>query len=192
MPTATPRNGLLQQDLASNINRWGDPLLNTVIGLIDVSLDGILELDAGTPAIALTNTLYVDNQARYRILRLTGAQASDCVVTVPNIQKRWWVWNLSTGGSFNVVLKTAAGASVVCQRGAKTLVVCDSVDCFQFAPGSLSDLSEPTADVSMGGFRIINLGDGTNSNHAATVGQVTAAMGAPNPNINFLLQMAAS
>jgi hypothetical protein len=192
MPTYTASNGFIKQDLASNVNRWGDPILNQSFDLVDDSLDGILTLNGAAPSIVLTNDNGAPNQARNRILRVTGVQAANCIITVPNVAKHWWVWNQTTGGSFAVTVRTAAGAGVVCARGGKTLVVCDSIDCFQFAPGSLSDLSPPTGDLNLNNHRIISLADGTNSNHAATLGQVTASLGAPNPSIQYLLQLALS
>lgn len=188
MPSHTPSNGFLKQDLASNVNRWGDPLLNVQLDLIDDALDGVLVLSVA-PLIVLTNDVAVPNQARHRVLRVGGGQAADCVIQVPNVEKRWWVWNETTGGNFTVRVKTAASVGVLCNRGAKTLVMCDSVATFQLSPGAINDLSAPTGDFNMGGFKITGLGDGANPNHAATVGQVTAAMGAPSPYIQYLLQM---
>lgn len=188
MPSYTPSNGLLKQDLASNVNRWGDPLLNVQLDLIDESLDGLINL-AVAPLIVLTNDNAIPNQARNRILRVIGNQVSDCVIQVPNVEKHWWVSNETTGGNFAVRVKTAASVGVLCNRGAKTLVMCDSIATYQLSPGAINDLAAPTGDLNMGGFKITGLADGANPNHAATVGQVTAAMGAPSPYIQFLLQM---
>src|ERR1700754_3785131 len=151
MATSTTNNGFSQQDLGSNVNRWGDPILNVQLQLIDDALDGFLVLNNPGASIVLTSTNDVTNQARNRVLRLTGTQAADPVITVPNRFHRYWVLNETTGGVFVVGLKTAAQVTpIICKRGAKTLVGCDASNCFQMAPGSLSDLSAATADIDMG------------------------------------------
>lgn len=126
--TYTGNNTLTLQAFNENPNSWGS-ILNTVLGLIDSSLDGIEAVDVtgSSPTATLTIADGASAQARSRVLNFTGARTvTNITVTIgPNTaEKIYWVRNSTTGG-FSVILAQGSGSTVTIAPGAWALVFLD-------------------------------------------------------------------
>ncbi|MCA2970569.1 MAG: hypothetical protein INH43_18785 [Acidobacteriaceae bacterium] len=126
--TYTGNNTLTLQAFNENPNSWGS-ILNTVLELVDSSLDGIEAVDvAGSaPTATLTIADGASAQARSRVLNFTGARTvTNITVTIgPNTaEKIYWVRNSTTGG-FSVILAQGSGSTVTIAPGAWALVFLD-------------------------------------------------------------------
>lgn len=75
--TATTRNSFRKQTLNSNTGTWGDPNLNTTLDNLDASLDGFVEIAVTGSDVTLTTTQYTSNEARQRMLKITGTLTLD-------------------------------------------------------------------------------------------------------------------
>ena len=75
--TATTRNNFRKQSLNSNTGTWGDPNLNTTLDNLDASLDGFVEIALTNVNVTLTTTQFASNQARQRMLKITGTLTLD-------------------------------------------------------------------------------------------------------------------
>ena len=126
--TYTSNNALTLQAFNENPSTWGS-INNSVISLIDASLDGIEAVDVAgsTPTATLTIADGASAQARSRVLNFTGARTvTNITVTIgPNTaEKIYWVKNSTTGG-FSVILAQGSGGTVTIAPGAWALVFLD-------------------------------------------------------------------
>lgn len=161
--TPTTRNRFEKQGLGENFMTWGQPKLNNLFDLLDAALDGVLPL-ALTGSATLTANNFASDQARYRVIAMTGSLPGDSVVTIPAVQKWYWLINACTGGS--VTVKTASGAGVEIPAYGAMGVYCDGLDCFALRV------------LDLGGERLRNVGTGTVSTDAVNKAQMDAAIAA--------------
>lgn len=129
--TPTTRNRLEKQAAGENSNTWGAPKLNTVIDLLDASLDG-LTTKALTGNYSLTSTNYADDESRKRVLRFTGT--GTFTVTIPGVEKWYIVDNQCTG---DLTITTGSGTTGVVQPGVMTVVTCDGTNVKALPPQSM-------------------------------------------------------
>jgi microcystin-dependent protein len=92
--------------------------------MIDESLDGLTSI-AVSGNVSLTSTNYVTDQSRRRTLRLTGSPGASYTITIPSVEKFYWVVNQSNASQ---TIK-AGGAGVSVPSGAMYPVICDGTDC---------------------------------------------------------------
>lgn len=159
--TATTRNRFEKQGLGENFQTWGQPKLNNLFDLIDAAIDGVLPL-ALTGSVTLTANNFAADQARYRVIAMTGLLTNDAVVTIPAVQKWYWLINAATGGT--VTVKTASGVGAVIPAYGAVGVYCDGLDCAIMR----------TLDFA--GERLRNVGTGTAATDAVNKGQLDAAI----------------
>ncbi len=133
MPSSpTTRNRLEKQGAGENSNTWGAPKLNTVIDLLDASLDG-LTTKALTGNYSLTSTNYAADESRNRVLRFTGT--GTFTVTIPGVEKWYIVDNQTTG---NLTITTGSGTTAVIPTGVMSAVTCDGVNCKPINPVAIN------------------------------------------------------
>lgn len=116
--TATARNRLEKQGAGENSNTWGTKL-NVDLDLIDESIDGVTSFTL-SGSKTLTNTNYVSDEARKRVLNITGGTGG--TVTIPNVEKVYLVRNGSTG---SVIITTGSGTTATIPTLIQTWVFCD-------------------------------------------------------------------
>jgi hypothetical protein len=127
MPSSyTTRNRLNKQATGENSNLWGDLLNTGALDLIDIALDG-LGTKALTADVSLTSANGTSDESRPRMLKFTGTGAF--TVTIPSLQKWYIVWNACTGV---LTMTTGAGDTAVLPVGAKTIVICDASNVYEF------------------------------------------------------------
>jgi hypothetical protein len=122
--TPTTRNRLNKQGTGENLNTWGANLNTGALDLIDAALDGLVSFSL-SGAKTLTSANYVDDEARRRIIFITGGTGGS--VTVPSVEKLYIVRNGSSG---NVTVGHVGGSQVTVPAGAITLVICDGANAF--------------------------------------------------------------
>lgn len=118
--TPTARNRLEKQAAGENLNTWGAPKLNTVLDLVDASLDG-WTTKVLTADYTLTSANYVADEARARVLKFTGTGAF--TVTIPSFEKTYYVWNGCSGA---LTITTGAGETASIAAGELAPVICDA------------------------------------------------------------------
>lgn len=123
--TATTRNRLNKQGSGDNVGTWGGVLNAQALDLVDEAMDGLTTI-AVTGNVTLTSTNYVSDQARRRIIRLTGSPSATYTITIPSVEKFYLVLN-STNAPQTI---KAGGLGVTIPAAVMTTVVCDGTDCF--------------------------------------------------------------
>lgn len=125
MPSSpTTRNRLIKQGTGENLNTWGANLNTGALDLIDAALDGLVSFSL-SGARTLTSANYADDEARRRIIFITGGTGGS--VTVPSVEKLYIVRNGSSG---NVTVGHVGGSQVTVPAGAITIVICDGANAF--------------------------------------------------------------
>jgi len=119
--SATTSLRLEKQFTGENVNTWGDRL-NTAFDLLDDAIAGIVTV-ALTANAALTSTNYVEDQARYAMVKFTGG--GPYTVTIPSVAKQYRIWNACTSA---VTLTTGSGTTVVVDADDIWDVLCDGTN----------------------------------------------------------------
>jgi len=166
MPSShTSRNRLEMQAPGENADTWGERLNDNMIRLADDALDGVVSFDLSGSRVLTSSTDAVD-EARKRCLNITGGSGG--TVTVPNVEKLYFVRNGATG---SVTITTGSGTSAVVGAGVNKWVMCD---------GNNAVHQESIED--FGDLDIITTGDGSfgtiSTSGAATFGGYTMCSGA--------------
>lgn len=124
--TYTTSNRLNKQATGENVNTHGVVLNTGVIDLVDVALDGL-----GTKSLSADVTLSSANgttdESRPRMLKFTGT--GSFTVTIPSVSKWYLIWNACTGP---LTFTTGAGSTAILPVGAKTIILCDGANVFEF------------------------------------------------------------
>jgi microcystin-dependent protein len=123
--TPTTRNRFNKQGTGDNSGTWGGVLNTQTLDLIDESADGITAITV-SGNVTLTSTNYVTDQSRRRTLRLSGSPGATYIITVPSVEKFYWVINQSDAAQ---TIK-AGGTGVSVPAGSMLPVICDGTDCF--------------------------------------------------------------
>lgn len=123
MPSSATTSLRLEKMAAGeNVNAWGDPKLNAVITRIEEAIAGLVTI-ALTADATLTSTNYVEDQARYAMLKFTGT--GPYTVTVPSVTKSYKVWNAMSAA---VTITTGSGTTVVIAASDIVSVFCDGTN----------------------------------------------------------------
>jgi microcystin-dependent protein len=127
--TPTTRNRFNKQAQGDNIGSWGSQLNTSVFDLVDEAVDGVTTV-AITGNVTLTTLNYASDQARRRILRLTGSPSASYIVTIPGVEKLYIVHNTTNAPQ---QLK-AGGLAATIPANTLSYVYCDGTD--SFAPAA--------------------------------------------------------
>lgn len=121
----TTRNRLNKQAQGDNINSWGGVLNTAVFDLVDEALDGVVSMVV-TGNATLSSANYSTDQARKRVLKLTGSPGASYIITVPSVEKFYIVHNLTNAAQ---QLK-AGGLAASVPSNTLTYVYCDGTDSY--------------------------------------------------------------
>jgi len=127
----TPRNRLNKQGTGDNTNTWGLVLNDGAIELIDAALDGWATVPVSAP-VTLTSVNGAADQSRSRTQKLTGAGGT---VTLPAVEKWFWVWN---AGSGNMVLTVGGVTTATIEPNDKLLVLTDGLGVYSLSIAGLA------------------------------------------------------
>ena len=126
MPASfTTRNRFTEQEIGSNENTWGN-ILNEVLQLVDDSLDGIVSLDVTLGNEILTFLNGDTDEARNRILLITNNSGTSRTVTLPDVQKLYFVRVLNSSGSSTKITNSSDASGVTITEAYKeTGILCN-------------------------------------------------------------------
>ena len=101
---------LEEQGIGENNNSWGAKL-NQTVNLIDKSIAGHVSVATTGGVTQLTTGNNSEDQARYRIIEVTGTLGSNAIIEVPANSKEYVVWDSTTRGGFTLVFRLGAAGS---------------------------------------------------------------------------------
>lgn len=160
MPDPTTRNGFRKPDPGSDTNTWGDNLNAGVFDLVDSSLDGWTEISS-TGTTTLSSAQYVENEARMRVLKYTGASTGTLVI--PSVEK-WYIVHATQSDC----IISNGGDSVTVPATSMALVFTDGTDIW------IAETRTYTGDIDMNGNKVTDLGAPTEPGDAASKQYVDA------------------
>lgn len=130
MPSsASTRLRLEIQAAGENLNTWGDTKLNDTLKRLEEAIADWQSFTI-TGDKTLTSSNYVADEARAAMISLEGTPASAFVITIPAVEKWYWVRNAS---GQTATIKTSGGTGVTVATGVITGVLCDGTDCYKLA-----------------------------------------------------------
>lgn len=132
-----------EQGIGENNNTWGDKL-NSTIDLIDKSIAGHVSVATTGGTTQLTTVNNAEDQARYRIIEVTGTLASNAVIEVPEVSKEYIVWDSTTRGGFTITFRLGAAGGTVLVPASTTRAFGINTDGSTWRPLS-ADLASETA-----------------------------------------------
>ena len=180
--SATTSNRFRKQTLASNVNVWGDPYLNTNFDLIDNALDGVSTIAMGTAtAMTLTSTNYASDQTRNRVHVFSGTGTQTLTATIPLVTKNYLAIN-DASGPVRYIMASGTGATV--EAGRISWVVSDGTNVRLGSP-RLDQVPAPTSAVSLNSQRITSLAAGTAATDAASLSNRLDQFAAPTTAVSF-------
>lgn len=137
--TATSRLRLNKQGTGDSPNTWGVVLNGQVFDLVDEAVGGV-ETIALTGNKTLTSTNYVSDEARNMALRFTGSLTSGATITIPAVEKLYFIINDS-----GATLTFSAGAGTVgVETGRRKWIACDGTDVYMAEDGADFEYVEAT------------------------------------------------
>lgn len=119
--TPSPLLRLRLQEKGTNVNIWGE-FLNGLFQMLEQSAHGVVAITVSGP-VTLTSINYVEDQARKKVLLLTGTGGA---VTIPGVAHVYLVRNACSG----VVTFTNGGVTASVQPGQAQFVFTDGTDCW--------------------------------------------------------------
>ena len=115
---------LEKQGNGENPNTWGQKLNQSVIELIDSSVAGYTSITVSSTNVTLTTSDGGVDQARTKILEITGTLTANVAIIIPQVPKDYVVYNKTTG-SYTVTFKTVASAGVIIVQNGIGTIICD-------------------------------------------------------------------
>ena len=162
------------QSTNSNPNTWGT-VLNTVLALVEEAVTGVAVINCtGSSDIDLSATTVngASDDARHAVLELTGTIGANINLTLPSVDKIYFV-RANFTGAFTITVKAVGGASGIAFANTSTkllytngtLIYSLSDSTALFAANNLSDLvSAATARTNLGLGTAAVLDTGTSAN----------------------------
>ena len=103
--TFTTRNRLAKQGTGDNADTWGGVLNTAVFDLLDEANDGVTSVDVNTGSnITLTTANGATDEARKKVIKLTGTPIANIQVIVPNLEKTYLIDGADLAGAFSVTI----------------------------------------------------------------------------------------
>ena len=139
--TYTDSLRLEEQGIGENNNTWGNKL-NATIDLIDKSIAGHVSVAVSSGTTVLTSVNNAEDQARYKIIEVTGTLTGNVVIQVPEVSKEYIVWNSATVGAFSVSFRLGAAGGTVTIPATSARAFGISTDGTEWRPVSPSEATE--------------------------------------------------
>ena len=137
--TATSRLRLNKQGTGDSPNTWGVVLNGQVFDLLDEAVGGV-ETIALTGNKTLTSTNYVSDEARNMALRFTGSLTSGATITIPAVEKLYFIIN----DSGQTLTFSAGAGNVGVETGRRKWIACDGTDVYMAEDGADFEYVEAT------------------------------------------------
>lgn len=173
--TYTSRNRAEKQATGEGLNVWGQNLNQRTTDLFDEALDGVESVNLGAAAtFDLSDAAYTKNgesdTSRQRILIFSNAHASGTAITIPSVEKWYFIRN---SASQAITLAPSGGTTASVPAGADAIVFSNGTNCYAFR-ARLNELAAPNGAVSMNSQRLTNVADATDPADAVNKAQVEA------------------
>lgn len=173
--TYTTRNRAEKQATGENLNVWGTNLNTRTTDLFDESMDGVETVSIASAAtLDLSSATYTKNgesdTSRQRILIFTDTHASGTAITVPSVEKWYFIRN---SGSTAITLAPSGGTTASVAAGADAIVFSNGTNCYLFR-ARLNELASPNGSVAMNSQKITGLLAGTAGTDAVNKTQLDA------------------
>jgi hypothetical protein len=168
------------QALGENLNSWGDTRLNEALRRIEEGIAG-LTTKAISGNVTLTSSNYIADEARNAVLKLTGTPGATYKVTIPAVEKLYFVIN-ATDATQNI--GTSGGTAAAVRSGQRAWVHCDGTDTLVADP-TLDTIKAPTASVALNAQKITGLAAGTAATDAASLSNRLDQFAAPTVAVDF-------
>lgn len=136
---------LAQQAAGSNANVWG-PIANSAFLMLEQAVTQETSVSVASGNVTLTTSNNAQDQSRSSMLIFTGAPVGTNTVTIPNVQKQYFVWN---NASQPVTVTAGAGTTVTVPVGAHVTLYSD---------GSTNVAAQTVFQTTMGGTLAIGNG----------------------------------
>lgn len=127
-PTIGLRLELIATGEADNV--WGTKT-NVTIQLLEDAITKRVILPLTNTDVTLSTTNYATDQARCRVLVLTGTLTGNCNIIVPALSHEYLIQDLTVRGGFTITCKTSAGTGVAVTPGVTSFVYCDATNVVQ-------------------------------------------------------------
>jgi hypothetical protein len=129
---STPTTNLRLEQMATgeNDNTWGTKM-NVNLQLLEDSITKRVVIPLTNTDVTLSTVNYAADQARCRVLVLTGTLTGNCNIIVPALSHEYLVQNLTVQGAFTITIKTAAGTGVLATPSVTSIVYCDGTNVVQ-------------------------------------------------------------
>lgn len=134
--TYTTRLRLEKQGDGENPNSWGTILNTNVIDLIDQAIGGYVKVTVSSAAITLSELNGQNDQSRNAILEVAGSLTADVTITIPQVQKQYFVKGSTTGNSFSAFITTGAGNLFRVPKDYSTVIMTDGASIAAIEPQS--------------------------------------------------------
>lgn len=185
--TATSRLRLNKQGTGDNTNTWGTTLNGQVFDLTDEAIAGV-ETIALTGNHTLTSTNYVSDQARNMGLRFTGSLSSGATITIPAVEKLYFIIN----DAGQTLTFSAGGTTGAIETGRRKWIACNGTDVYvsedgadleyvdstflKLIGGTLTGAISTNSNITITGSGVLTLAaNGSSALHAVTKQQLDAA-----------------
>jgi hypothetical protein len=132
MPSST--STILRQELPAEGEKTGqwDDINNLNLQILEAAIAGTTAIATTGGSSTLTNVDYTNDQAKKRILDVTGALVSNATIVIPNASKTYIVLNRTTG-SYTLTIKTSAGSGIEVTQSTICEIYCDGSNTCRFA-----------------------------------------------------------
>lgn len=132
--TYTTRLRLEKQGDGENPNSWGTILNTNVIDLLDQAIAGYVKVSVSSAAITLTNLNGQSDESRNAILEVAGSLTANVTITIPQVQKTYFVKGSISENNFGVFLTTGAGNNYRIPKDYSTIVMSDGASISAIEP----------------------------------------------------------
>lgn len=131
---ASTASDLLKLELQAdgeNAGTWGTKA-NVLFERMEEAITELLAITTTGGTYTLDDTQYVKNsgttgESHVAMIKVTGVLSSNSSVVCPDRNKKYLVWNATTG-SYTMTVKTSAGTGVTIPQGALQEVFCDGTN----------------------------------------------------------------
>jgi len=113
-----------------NTSAWGTKT-NTNLQMLEAYAHGVVTVNTTGGDTTLTDVNYTNDQAKQGMIWVTGTLSSNANIIVPNVQKRFFVYN-NTSGAYTVSIKTSGGSAVEIEQDTTATMACDGSDVILF------------------------------------------------------------
>lgn len=121
---------LEKQGDGDNENSWGLRLNQNVIDLVDEALAGYAIVSVSGSGITLSTANGSTDQSRNATLSFEGTLTADTTITIPAVEKQYFLRNASSG-SFAITMKTAGGSAITLPQSQSIYVACDGTNIYR-------------------------------------------------------------